>query len=97
MDTFHPFCTLFQKHSFQPFSTLKEYSLYITVDVGYKNIVENCILQSICLEQFDKVCSNRAFMLFNQYGYRFVFRPFCRASRGAKTLDFDCTQYVLIQ
>ena len=22
MDTFHPFCTLFQKHSFQPFSTL---------------------------------------------------------------------------
>ena len=23
MDTFHPFCTLFQKHSFQPFSALK--------------------------------------------------------------------------
>ena len=23
MDTFHPFWTLFQKHSFQPFSTLK--------------------------------------------------------------------------
>ena len=25
MDTFHPFCTLFQKHSFQPFSTLNCY------------------------------------------------------------------------
>ena len=48
MDTFHPFWTLFQKHSFQPFSTLKD-QISLEIDKTSKNrLITQSQLLSVC-------------------------------------------------
>ena len=54
MDTFHPFCTLFQKHSFQPFSTLKAKKCVKTVGnrFGFFLVLSKHVNRTICKEDF---------------------------------------------
>ena len=73
MDIFHPFWTLFQKHSFQPLSALKRSRLYIRM---LWNTLKKYITTTIHIIR-PLLASNDRANLFDIYTMTFIVQYIC--------------------